>query len=68
MTVIITAEETNSWYRGRIGDTLVVYPEILNTTIPMYRMADGTRNKIRLSNCRILDLKEIFPTLSNSYT
>ena len=67
--VIITDERPDSWYRCRVGETLEVYKEPIGVgPNTMYRMADGTRNKILLMNCRIVDLKKLFPTLSVSYS
>ena len=66
--VIITDELPESWYRGRIGEILDVYKGTTGVEPnAMYRVTDGTRNKILLMNCRIVDLKELFPTLSVSY-
>lgn len=68
MTVMITDEQLDSWYRGRIGETLEVYSEVTgNRNYEMYHVADNTRNKILLANCRIVNLNELFPTLSDTY-
>lgn len=64
--VRITAEGPDSWYRGRIGETLEVYVKP-NLTGNMYRLTDGSGNKIYIRNCRITNLQEQYPTLVETY-
>ena len=44
MIVRITREQRNSWYRGRIGELLEVFPEIKNEGGVTCYVSDERRN------------------------